>query len=448
MTTSKTSSSSNRSTSKDSFRFIHASDFHLDQPPGGLTYLPPELIEPLIESTYKSVDAVFDAAIRERVEFVVLSGDLIHFPTASPRAIEFLNAQFRRLLEKKIPVYWLGGQLEAGHVLPDDFQLPKNVHRLPTQRVQTLEVKRQKKTIAYIVGQSCGGNAYASLEDMRVPRDGRFFVGCWYCDGKEELDDNQLDELGIDYWAFGGEHQRRTLNNLIPAEHCGTPQGRLPSETGPHGCLLVKVTGDDIDETHFIETDTIRYRTERIEVEPTDDRQKLIARLKSRMQTIRHEVDAKKPILITWEIHDDGPLGRELRQLQSNEAFLDVVRREADSDSLKTYSIAINSLRQSVPSSMFDEDSILGDFLRVVRDLEQSGDRTLDVRSYLPDTPAAKRLAETLHLNSPAARRKLLREVTTMGIDWLSGNPDASDVSASGTANTTRATAISLGDEE
>ncbi len=420
---------------QQSFRFIHASDFHLDQPPGGLTYLPPELVEPLIEATYRSVDAIFDAAIRERVEFVVLSGDLIHFPTASPRAVDFLNAQFRRLQEKRIPVYWLGGKLEAGHALPDDFQLPKNVHRLPTSRVQTLEVKREKKTIAYIVGQSCGGNAYANLEDMRVPRDGRFFVGAWYCDDHSKLDDNQLDELGIDYWAFGGVHQRQSLNNLIPAEHCGTPQGRLPSETGPHGCLLVKVTGDDIDETHFIETDAIRYRTESINIDAQDDKPKVIARLKSRMQTIRHEVDGAKPILISWELNDDGELGRELRQLQGNEAFLEMIRREADSSSLKTYSIAVSSHRQSVPSTMFDEDSILGDFLRVVRDLEESGDATLDVNSYLPDTAAAKKLAESLHLKTPAARRQLLRDVTTMGIDWLSGNATSATAKASSGAS-------------
>lgn len=407
--------------SQQSFRFLHASDFHLDQPPGGLTELPPELVESLIEATYKAVDAVFDAAIRERVEFVVLTGDLIHFPTASPRAIDFLSSQFARLHEKKIPVYWLGGQLESGHSLPEDFRLPKNVHRLPTSRVQTLEVKRDRKTIAYIVGQSCGTNSYANLEDLRVPRDGRFFVGMWYCAGHEDLDRDQLDELGIDYWAFGGVHQRRSLENLIPAEYCGTPQGRLPSETGPHGCLLVKVTGDDIDDTHFIETDAIRYRTERIEVDDTDDQRSLISKMKSRVQTIRHDVDAKKPILITWELNDDGPLGRELRDIKLNEAFLDNVRRETDSKSINCWSIAIRSLRATVPPSLFDEDSILGDFLRVIREMEQAGDRTLDVHSYLPNTTAAKQLAETLHLNNPAARRQLLREVTTMGIDWLSG---------------------------
>ena len=60
--------------------------------------------------------------------------------------------------------------------------------------------------------------------------------------------------------------------------------------------------------------------------------------------------------------------------------------------------------------------------LRVLRDLEQTGDPTLDISSYLPDTAAARKLSETLHLETATARKQLLREVTTMGIDMLSGD--------------------------
>lgn len=405
----------------ESFRFLHASDFHLDQPPGGLSELPPELIVPLIESTYQAVDAVVDAAIREDVEFVVLSGDLIHFPTASPRAVDFLSAQFERLDEKKIPTYWLGGRLEAGNALPDDFRLPKHVHRMPTSRVEILEVTRKRSTIAYIVGQSSGDHTYANLEEMRVPRDGRFFVGMWYANGREDLEIDLLDELGIDYWAFGGGHQRRSLENLIPAHFCGTPQARQPSETGAHGCLLVTVTGDDVDETRLIETDAIRYRTERIEVGQGDDQQKLIARMKSRIQTVRHDVDAKKPLLITWELVDDGPLGQELRRLDGGKSFLERVRAETDSPSLSVWSIGLRSIRESIPASLFDEDSILGDYLRVVRDMDAADDPAFDLGSCLPDTAQARKLAEALRLDTPVAREALLRDVTTMGIDLLSG---------------------------
>jgi len=409
--------------SMESFRFLHASDFHLDQAPGGITELQDGLIDHLIEATYKAVDSVFDTAIRERVDFVLLSGDIIHFPTASPRAIEFLSAQFERLHEKKIPTYWLGGDLEAGASLPTDFHLPKSVHRMATSRVQTLELKKERNTIAYIVGQSSGGHGYANLEEMRVPRDGRFFVGMWYChQPPEQLDTDMLDDLGIDYWAFGGNHKQQTLQTIIPAHFCGTPQARMPSETGPHGCMLVKVTGDQIDDALFVETDALRYRTERIDVALADDRQQLISKIKSRMQTIRHDVEVHKPLLVTWEIIDDGPLGKQLRDPTEVDAFLEQIRRETrDAASKNTFTIGLRSTRGNAPAHLFEEDTIVGDFLRVVRELDSSADPIIDIQSYLPDTPTARKLAETLQHETPATRKQLLREVTTMGIDMLSG---------------------------
>lgn len=408
--------------SLETFRFLHASDFHLDQAPGGIVELQDGLIDHLIEATYQAINAVFDTALQESVDFVLLSGDIIHFPTASPRAMDFLATQFERLYEKNIPVYWLGGGLEAGASLPDDVRLPKNVHRMATSRVQTLEVKKERRTIGYIVGQSIGGHGYANLADMRVPRDGRFFVGMWYCNQPEDLDHDQLDDLGIDYWALGGSHKQQTLQTVIPSYFCGTPQGRSPLETGPHGCMLVKVTGDQIDDAVLIETDALRYRTEQIDVAPSDDRQSLLSKIKSRLQTIRHDVDARKPLLVTWEIVDDGLLGKQLREVSEVDSFLDQIRRETlDAASKNTWTIGLRSTLASVPSQLFDEDSIVGDFLRVIREMESSGDPLLDIQTYLPNTPTARTLAESMQLDS-LARTQLLREVTTMGIDMLSGD--------------------------
>ena len=49
----------------------------------------------------------------------------------------------------------------------------------------------------------------------------------------------------LNYWALGGEHDRRTLlSGPVAAHYCGTTQGRRPGESGPRGCMLVQ-----IDET-------------------------------------------------------------------------------------------------------------------------------------------------------------------------------------------------------
>ena len=405
-----------------SFRFIHTSDFHLDQPLGGLTEIPEELIEPLIDAPYRAVDRVVDAALQERVDFVLLTGDIIHFPTASPRAVDFLRVQLSRLHEKKIPTYWLGGRLEAGNSPPEDFTLPKSVHRFPASRVQRLEVRRGKKTIAYLVGQSAGEHAFANLDEMRCPRDGRFFAGLWYGDVQSEVDSDQLDDLGIDYWALGGSHRPQKLDTTIPAQYCGTPQGRLPAEQGPHGCVLVQVTGEDV-ETRFIETDVIRYQIERLELDSAADQQQLASRISDRLRSLKTGLDSKRHLLLTWAIINDGPFGRQLRRVGQSERMLARLQRDLrDLAGSNIWNVGMRSLRGEVPSRLLEEDTILGDFLRVVRDMEQTDDRVLDVHSYLPNTPAANQLAETLHLDDVATRRQLLRDVATIGIDMLSGD--------------------------
>ena len=66
------------------FRFLHASDLHLDRPPRGLAEVPDHLRSVLAEAPYRAAERVFDAAVKERVDFVVLSGDVID-PLAAAR---------------------------------------------------------------------------------------------------------------------------------------------------------------------------------------------------------------------------------------------------------------------------------------------------------------------------------------------------------------------------
>ena len=58
------------------FRFIQSSDFHLERPPRGLAEVPDHL-RTGTRHPYRAAERVFDAAIKERVDFVVLVGDLL-----------------------------------------------------------------------------------------------------------------------------------------------------------------------------------------------------------------------------------------------------------------------------------------------------------------------------------------------------------------------------------
>ena len=84
----------------EAVKFIHASDFHLDQSMRGLAELPTHLKTVLANAPYNAAEKVFDLAIAERVDFVLLAGDLYDMDKSGPRAPAFLLSQFNRLAEK------------------------------------------------------------------------------------------------------------------------------------------------------------------------------------------------------------------------------------------------------------------------------------------------------------------------------------------------------------
>ena len=67
------------------FRFLHASNLHLDQPVAGLTEAPEHLVDLLIDCPIRSAVRVFDAAIDQRVDFLLLAGGVIDPRSCAPR---------------------------------------------------------------------------------------------------------------------------------------------------------------------------------------------------------------------------------------------------------------------------------------------------------------------------------------------------------------------------
>ena len=59
------------------FRFLHASDFHLERPPAGLAELPDHIRDVLVEAPYRAATNVFEAALAHEVDFVLLAGDIV-----------------------------------------------------------------------------------------------------------------------------------------------------------------------------------------------------------------------------------------------------------------------------------------------------------------------------------------------------------------------------------
>ncbi|MCA9082198.1 MAG: hypothetical protein KDA58_16670, partial [Planctomycetaceae bacterium] len=106
-------------------RLLQAGDLRLNEPLAGVAGLSVPLQERLADAPYVAAQALFDAAIRERVEVVILLGELIGSHQTGSRAPWFLQQQFARLATNGIAVVVRGDELPTP---PQGLVWPRNVH--------------------------------------------------------------------------------------------------------------------------------------------------------------------------------------------------------------------------------------------------------------------------------------------------------------------------------
>ena len=206
----------------------------------------------MIDAPYRAAERVFDAAIKERVDFVVLAGDLFDPLASGPRGLVFLDEQFQRLAEQGIHVYWAGGRSDDFERWVDAWPLGDNVLRFPPHRVERIVHARGHEPLAQILGTSSRQRKRIRTADFHA--DGSL-CSPWPWPMARPMP-TRSRRPPVNYWALGGEHDRRSLlSGPVTAHYCGSPQGRRPQESGPHGCTLVQV-----DETQRVRTSFIADR--------------------------------------------------------------------------------------------------------------------------------------------------------------------------------------------
>ena len=399
-------------------RFIHASDFHLEQPLYGLASIPDHLRDLALDAPYLAATRVFDSAILEHVDFVVLSGDLLDPLHAGPRGLAFLLEQFQRLRERGIQVFWAGGRIDSPEAWPATVPLPANVHLFGSGRLEDRVVERDGESCAAVVGISWSDRLRVHPSEFRGDASERFKIAVVH----GEFDPAALVRQNIQYWALGGEHQRRTLYSTPYAAHYpGSPQGRCGEETGPHGCTLVSVDPDGKTRMQAIPTDVLRWHEERIVVSESMTKNDLERVLRDRMQALAAEV-GDRALLIRLRLEASGRLAGGLRHSGMADEFAAELRTEYGHRRHPAWIVAIDVEPPStLPVEWYEEDSILGDFLRSVRAHEQGKAEPLRLSSYLSDEQAAGPFGRALEIADPAARARLMRHAAVLGIDMLRG---------------------------
>lgn len=398
-----------------SLRFLHASDFKLDQPLHGLTEIPDHMRDALIDGPYRAAERIFDTAISEDVAFVCFSGDLLDLPRATPRSLSFLLEQFRRLDARGIQVYWAHRRADAACSWPAVLPLPECVHCFHEAAITGHTHETGSGFVARILGR--GGTAEISAADFAAPADGQYSVAVV----RGDAEGADLAKRNIDYWALGGRIDRQTLcSEPTVAHYCGAPQGFNPQNIGPHGCTLVEVQRPRETHLRFVPCDVVRWHHERVMVSAAASWSDLQDILAQRVGEMRSQTPSI-PLFVRWT-------------LTAADGFVDTgsLRGLADraSEWLKKHygynaeccwpvSVTVD-VHQQIPASAYEEDTLLGDYLRSVREMCDGGHLTVLESPCVPQ-PFPDELRWLTDLSDATTRDEVLREATTMGAALLRG---------------------------
>lgn len=362
-------------------RLVHASDLRIDQPLGGLAEAPDDLRELLRDAPRLAAERVFDTALTEEADALLLAGNAIDLKRAAPRDIVFLCEQFRRLDNRGVPVFWAGGVIDPPDAWPRTLPLPPNVTVFPVGRVEEHALTRDGAPIACVQGVSKPGDREVDASGFRRDADGRFTIGvaCGTSDSPGKEGDR------IDYMALGGRARRATVDHEPGVAHyAGSPQGRFPSEAGPSGCTVVQFEAGGKAKTRFVATDLVRWQDESLEFTAGVTADELRRRLRERLDKVRARSKGADQ-LVSWRLRGVGPLVAELRPDGLCAELLADLQKYAGRQHPRCWSYEVTcDDAYDPPHEQLDQETILGDLLRQTQVLKRNEAFLLDLAELAP----------------------------------------------------------------
>lgn len=396
-------------------KFLHAADLHLDQPITGLAEIPAHIKETLANAPYAAAERLFDLAVNERVDFVLLAGDVVDLDRGGPRCAAFLLGQFERLADKDIHVYWCGGEVDQPDRWPNAIKLPENVTVFPSSLVEHATHLRDGKAIATICGSGID-NRRRNPSDFRVADEHPFPIALTH----GEMETTSMAAQNINYWALGGQHKRKVIDKTnTVAVYPGTTQSRNPQEAGGYGCTMVTVDIKGKMRIQEFELDSIRWCLQRITVAENAKLGDLKDNLGDRCLKIRSEYPDQL-VLCKWKISTTGDFNAKLRNEETRKELMTWLRNEfgQSSGGLWTVSLKIDPPR-SLPADWYEEETILGDYLRAVGRFQGDSSMSLTLMDYLPTNGTEDDWLAELGRIPGEQRESILRKASLIGVEYL-----------------------------
>lgn len=383
-----------------SYRFIHAADIHLDSPLRSLALRNSDLADLIGNASRRAFENIIDLCLSEKVDALLIAGDLYDGDQTSMKTARFLAEQLRRLDQAGIDTFIIRGNHDALSKITKELILPERV-QLFDRKAQAIQVSRPDNAMPVIIHGLSFAKPHAPeslLPQYGLPVNGAINIGLMHTslngasghDLYAPVSVSDLQSHGFHYWGLGHIHKRASyaataqLNSTVVM--AGNPQGRDINEAGEKSVTLVTI--DDAGSVHIEERHTGIAQFERITVDATDleDWRELVSAVaqgleQKRETTVSEYLVARLQITgmtpLAWQMRRDHDLlmtEAEDRAAQAGNSWIEKLEIDAKTPRANTTSISHDPLQelgrliteQLSPSAAFQSDlmEVMDSFLK------------------------------------------------------------------------------------
>jgi len=239
-----------------SFTFLHCADLHLGSSLKRLKLRASSAVNQNVETvkyaTRQAFSNLIDKAIANRVDFIVMAGDIFDGQLKDMSTGLFFANKLATLKEHGIHTFIVWGNHDAECQFATHISLEDEyVHVFASEGPQSLRIDGLPDVVLH--GQSYEIKEVSENLASAYPKpvDGAFNIGVLHTNVGDSTGHanyapssvSQLKNFGYQYWALGHVHSYKQLsdNELAYIVYPGNLQGRHIRETGSKGAVLVEV---------------------------------------------------------------------------------------------------------------------------------------------------------------------------------------------------------------
>ena len=418
------------------FRFIHCGDLHLGAPFKYVTELGKFSEDAIAEATFKAFEKVVDITIEERVDALLISGDVYNSSDHNVEAQVRFVRQLERVTEKNIPVYLVHGNHDPLNTWSAKVPLPEGVYVFSGDSPERKSLVVRGSEVAAIYGMSHKDKGIREdlSQKFRARAEDPYSIGLLHAYvngsvGNSEYAPCTVDSLregGMDYWALGHIHKREVISTEPFIVYSGNPQGLSFRESGPKGCYLVRVSATGHTELTFRETDAICFISSHIDISSLQTIQELeeMFRHKKKLLSTKY----RRPVLVEYILEGVGVLSTLCADEDTRKLWL----REGQEEEKGKYNFVLPIAIRDHTKMNIDLTErrllpdVLGDYLSAYDEIgrESENKQRLMLRKIVEERPEIKRLTAYKDLLTDDLLEEAFKQAEKEGVLRLVGDAD------------------------